>query len=94
MSTVSPPFRSCTTNTVKRSTGKLYKQLNQGLRDRIATLRRVGSHSNRGIGTVLGIHHATVGSELKQKTGMAAAARMAVLRQTSMVHKMPPLPDL
>lgn len=44
-----------------------YKQLDQGLRDRIAALKREG-HSNRAIGDVMGIHHTTVGRELRRNS--------------------------
>lgn len=45
--------------------GKQYQQLNQALRDRIAALQREG-HSYRAIADVLGIHHTTVGRELRR----------------------------
>ena len=45
--------------------GKQYNQLNQASRDRLAALKLAG-HSNRAIGEVLGIHHTTIGRELRR----------------------------
>lgn len=45
--------------------GTHYHQLDQGLRDRIAALKREG-HSNRAIADVLGISHTTIGRELER----------------------------
>jgi IS30 family transposase len=47
--------------------GKIYNQLTQELRDRIAALSGAG-HSQRQIATVLGIAHTTVGREVRRNS--------------------------
>lgn len=47
--------------------GRQYQQLDQGLRDRLAALKRAG-HSNRDIGLVLGLHHTTIGREIRRNS--------------------------
>lgn len=47
--------------------GKIYNQLTQELRDRIAALSSAG-HSQRAVATVLGIDHTTVSRELRRNS--------------------------
>lgn len=67
-----------------------YKQLDQGLRDRIAALKRDG-HSNRAIGDVVGIHYTTVGRELRRNSygsdGRCPAVKRGSYDPTTAQHK-------
>lgn len=70
--------------------GKQYQQLNQALRDRIAALKREHC-SNRAIADVLGIHHTTVGRELRRncygRDGRTSPSKHGVYDAASAQHK-------
>ena len=61
--------------------GKIYNQLTQKLRDRIAALSGAG-HSQRQIATVLGIDHTTVSREIRRNS-MGTDGRTPVSKQAT-----------
>lgn len=67
-----------------------YKQLDQAIRDRIAALKCEG-HSNRVIGAVVGVHHTTVGRELRRNSygsdGRTAAVKHGSYDAAAAQHK-------